>query len=585
MATSASNTRDSNYRPPHVRVVAHEHGISPGREDAREDAEEEQEWSDDSDSQGPSHRFRRGTSPFDSRTYDENFNEMQNRIVKRMRAQPTQDNSHTPDPEYGPGPYRRYSAASSNAPGGQAVPYGPYHRPENLVGPYPEQLYNTSPQYYPPHQQIIPPPPQFYPPTNVEIDNLRQEIEYMKTESRERERRRIEKEQAEESRKKKRQAELRQKRKQMEEKEALKMKYEAEMQKMQADYDKKLESAAKAAGHRDQPADLHRYSSDFLPSQPAAGHYGYGYANSAAPERHAPPNRWFGGQGPSTQYHNDQPSMDDLYSQLGGMKRCLYEQGRIIGTLLPHEQWTAGHLVDGEYHPPYGPVHPMLQPPYYPLAAGSNSYQPDYLQLIRQPRMRRGGPYGRGPSPSAAVFSGIEEPVEDVENRRNSYNFRRYADDGDGGDENLAPATVAAHYDEQHSAGNTSKKVRKRQPPLHRRPGASGNNNAMRAAPYGSKVAARRLDTEEEDGGIASGHSSDASDEVEECKHRPNPYAGRPDARFGREVFQARGGPSQPFDQFVYGGEDQTPRAMAPTPPLSVDEYFVVRPRLNRVRR
>lgn len=577
----ATITHKSNYRPPRVHVLVNGRSISPGREDTREDTEEESEWPDDFESQVSSQRCGRGTSPLDSHIYDENFDELQNHTFKKIRARPTQNNLATPDPGYSPGPYQRYSTASSNAPGGQAVPYGSYRRPENLFRSYPEQLYNFSPQYYPPPQQNIPLPSQFYPQTNLEIDSLWQELEDLKTENREREKRREEKEQAEESRRKRKQAKLRQKRKEMEEKDALKRKYEARIQEMKADHDKKIENVTKAAGHHDQPIDLHGSLGNFLPAYPAAGHSGYGYGYSAAPERQAHPNRWFGGQGSPTRYHDDYPSIDDLYSQLGGMKRCLYEQGRILGTLLPHEQWAAGPFADGEYHMP---VHPVSHPSYHAFAAGSNSYQPDYPQLTRRPRMRReGGFYVRGSSPFAAVFSGIEEPAEDV-GRRPGYGVREYVDDGDDNDGNLAPAAVAAHYDEHQPAGNTFRNVRRQQLPLHRRPRMSGKDNATRATRYSDRMGARRLDAGEDDG-IDSGHSSDVSDEVEECKHRPNPYVAKPDARFRREVFQARGGPPQPFDHFTDGTEYQTPRAIVPTPPLTADEDFVARPHPNRVRR
>ncbi|KAI0542104.1 hypothetical protein GGR58DRAFT_336108 [Xylaria digitata] len=607
-------THGHNYRPPHVGRVRIRHDISSGKEDA-EDADEEEEWSDDSDSQESSNPLRRRAPPFNSHSYDGNLDELQNRMVGRVKTQPTIDYSpYAPNPEYdryqsgdSARASRRHSNMSSSSPGGQTVPYGLSNTTANSFAPYSGQGYNPDPQYYySPHTPHIPPPPQFYPSAYPEVESIRQELEAMKMENREKERRRIEKQRAEENRKKKRKAEIQQKRKAKREEEAQKIAFEVKMQQIKADVDKRLESLSEAARHRDPTADLYGILSNFLPPHSAASHYGHGYGYHAqdkhahdmsmimrkldslgAPEQQAPPARWFEGQGPPVRYHHDRLLMDDLRNQVDDLKWRLHDYEKIISALLPHQQRSAGQFADGGYHLPYGPGNPTSRPP-YSLAASSSSNHPgppEPSRLLRRPRVRV--PRGRGSSPHTAVFSGVEEPTENEEIRRKNYNFRRYAnDDDDDNDysngENLTSTVVADLVDESRQVvQNTSRKVRKKQPPSHEKPKASENNNATRAATYGNhSVAAQRTDADGEEYNVDSGHWSDTSDE-EEYRHQSNIYVVKPDARFRREVFQAKDRHPQPFDQFTYGAEDNASRVLAPSPPLAADEDLEVRPRSN----
>ncbi|KAI1742691.1 hypothetical protein F4680DRAFT_24132 [Xylaria scruposa] len=590
-------THSGNYRPPHVSGVVNRPDISS----EKGYAEEEQEWSDDSDSQ-ESNLYPHRVSPLNSNRYDENFNELQNSMVKRVKTQPTTDYTpYTPNAEYGrydsTRASRGYSNTSSNSPSGQAVPYD-----GNPFMPYRGQQYNPSPQYYSPHPQNIPPPPQYYPSADPEVESIRKELEDMRMESREKEKRRLEEQRVEENRKKKKRAELKQKRKAKEKEQAQKLAFELKIQEVKADYERRLESELKAARPRDQTADLYDILSKVLPLQPAAGHYGHGYGcnaqdkqshdvsmimrkleSLAAPEWQAPPNRWFDGQGPSTRYHNDRPLIDDLRHQIDDMK---HHYRQLISTLLPQQRW-AGQLADGEYYPPYGPGHPMPQPPVSPWTS-SSSNQPDPPELIRLPRrVRAGGPRGRGPPYPTAFFSGFEEP-ENVASQQRNRNYRRYADDehdySDG--ENSASAAVAGRLvdENRQAAESNTRKVRKQQPlpqplPL-KKARASKNDNPTRVAVYDSNsMVARQIDSEKEEYGSDSDHSSDASDEVEALKHRSSRYVGKLDAQFRREEFQAKSHHPQPFDQFPYGAEDHAFSAPSPPPPPIANEDFEVLPR------
>ncbi|KAI0490232.1 hypothetical protein F4859DRAFT_457362 [Xylaria cf. heliscus] len=587
MQARSKVTQARNYRPPRVSVLGNRHDTQSEKEDADEDTkedieegvEEEDEWSDDDDSQESSNGFRRTTPTFYTHGYDENLNGLQNRLVRRFDTQPTPD--YTPDPDFYNGHRthdpatapQRHSNMSSNSPGGQAVPYGPYPSANPFL-PYQGQHYDPSPQYYPSPPRYIPPPPQFYP----EVESIRQELEDMKMESKERERR-IEKQQEEESRKKKKRVQLQKERKLKQQEEAQKMAFEAQMQQMKADFDKRLESVTKAARHRDQTADLHAILSHFLPPKSAADHHGRGHGYNAqdkqaydmsaimkrldslaATERQAHHAERFRGQGPSTRYHGDQPVMDDPYNQIDQMKRLLYDCNQIVSELLPNGEY---------YHPPHRPRYPTSPLRFSPAASSSSSYNharhPDLTN--RPPRKRRAGRAScREPYFPTAVFSEVEEPPEKVKPPKF---YWRYASDG----ENSASGAVAGHLvDENHqAAGDTSGKVRKQRQPSHKRPEASEHHNATRVAPYDRKsMAAQEMGAREEDDyDTDSGHSSDVSDEAEAeaCKHRPAPYAFRPDERFGREVPQARDRHAQPFDQFPYNAEDHVSSFRAPTPP------------------
>ncbi len=560
MLAKSPITRGDNYRSPSVRVVVDGHDTSE-----KEDAEEEEEWTDDSDLQESSNSFRHSAPPFNHHSYGGNFDGLQNRMVGRVKTRPTPDYSpYTHDPEYGrylsgdsARAFRRHSNMSYNSPGGQAVPYGGSYPNASSFAPCPRQQ-NPNPQYYPPHSQYIPPPPQFYPSADPEIARVRQELEDIKLENMEKERRGLEKKQAEENRRKKKRAELQQKRKAKQQEEAQKIAFEAKMQQMKADFDKRLENVSKAPGHHDQTADLYGILRNLLPPQPAPGHYGHDYGYNAqdkqahdmsvimrrldslaALERQAPPPRWYDGQGPSIRYRDDRPLADDLRIQIDDMKRHLYHYEQIINALLPRRQRSAGQLADGEYHPPDGP-HPTLRSLYSP-AASSSSNQPGHPRLIRQSRKARAG--GRRKN-----YSGREPPSSSS------------SDDDFSDGENLASAVVAGHIvDEHQQAANTSKKMRKRQPPSHEKPEASENNNATRDA--------TDADADGEEYGADSGHTSDASDELEAFKHRPNQYARKPDPRFRREALPSRGRHSQPSDQFPYSVEDHAPRVLAPSPP------------------
>ncbi|KAI0864914.1 hypothetical protein F4860DRAFT_383674 [Xylaria cubensis] len=594
MPARSTISHSSKYRRPRVRGVVNRPDVSSEKGDV------EEEWSDDSDSQ-ESNLYDHRASPFNSSSYDDNFNELQNSMVKRVKFQTPPDYApYTPNAEYG-----RYNSArasrgpsntSSNSPSGQAVPYEPYHPTANSFAPYRGQQYDPSPQYHSPYPQSIPLPPQSYPSADPEVENIRKELEDMKMQSREKERRRLEKQREEENRrKKKKKAELQQKRKAKEQEEAQKVAFELKIQEMKADYEKRLlEIELKAARPRDQTADLYDILSKFLALQPAAGHYGHGYGcnaqgkqahdisaimrrldSVAAPEWQAPPNRWFDGQGPFTRYHNDRHLIDDLRNQIDDLKQHNYNYKQIIGTLLPQQERWAGQLADGEYHQPHGPSHPMPQPPYPPWTS-SNSNQPDPPELMRLPRKAHaGGPCGQGPSYPTAFFSGVEEPVETVESQRRNRNFRRYA-----GDEDSASAAVASHFIDknQQTAENMPTKMPKQQPLPHEGPRANKSNIATRVATYNvNSLATRRIDHDEEEDGGDSDQSSDASDEVEERKHRPTLYVFKPDARFGREKFQARERHPQPFDQLTYSAEDHA--FLAPSPPLTANEDFEVLPR------
>ncbi|TRX95755.1 hypothetical protein FHL15_003309 [Xylaria flabelliformis] len=596
MPTGSTFSHSIKYRRPHVSGVVNRPDISS----ENGDVEEEQEWSDDSDSQ-ESNLYRHRASPLNSNSYDDNFNELQNSMVKRVKFQTPPDYApYTPGAEHG-----RYNSGrasrgppnmSSNSPSGQAVPYEPYHLTANSFAPYWGQQHNPGSQYHSPYPQSIPLPPQSYPSADPEVENIRNELEDMKIQSREKERRRLEKQREDENRrKKKKRVELQQKRKAKEQEEAQKVALELKIQEMKADYEKRLlEIELKAARPRDQTADLYDILSKLLALQPAAGHYGHGYECNAqgkqahdisaimrrldtvaAPEWQAPPNRWFDGQGPFTRYPNDRHLIDDLRNQIDDMKQHIYNYKQIIGTLLPQQGRWAGQLADGEYHQPYGPGHPMPQPP-YSLWTSSSSNQPEPPELIRLPRKAHaGGPRGQRPSYPTAFFSGVEEPVETVESQRRNRNFRRYA-----GDENSASAAVTRHSidENQQTAENMPTKVRKQQPLPREGPRANKINNATRVATYDiNSLATRRVDHDEEEDGGDSDQSSDASGEVEQCKHRPTLYVFKPDARFGREKFQARERHSQPFDEFAYSAEDHA--FLAPSPPLTPDEDFEMLPR------
>ncbi|KAK5632196.1 hypothetical protein RRF57_007910 [Xylaria bambusicola] len=578
-----------NYRPPHVRGVVNRQGISPGKEVT----EEEEEWSDDSDyyeeSSDPS---RHRVSHSNSQSY-EDFDALQKRMVGRVKTQPALE--YAPDTH--DGGYDRYWSndttrasrrqpnMSSNSPGGQTVPYGPSFTTNPFVH-YPGQQHNSGPQYYPSRTQYIPPPPQAYPSAYPEIESIRQELEDMKMENREKEMRRISaKRRVEENRKKKKRAETERRRKAREQEEAEKTN-ELKIQQMKAEYDRKLESLSAAAKQRDQMADLHSILSKILPPQ-AAGQFGHGcgpgcghnsqdkqahdlsmimrrFDSLAASERQTPPMRWYDAQGAPIRYYNDRHLIDDLRDQVNDLRQDLY---KIVSAMHPRQQRPVNQFADEEYYSLHGPL--SSQPP-YPLDGAP--------QLGLSRKTRGGGPRARGRPSSPAVFSGVEEPEppQTVERRRgNNYPKCEEVDDDYLDGKDLPPAAMAGNSIDgnQKTAENSSRKRILRPVPREKLE-ARENRDAARVNPFNSnRTAVRRTDDEEY--GVDTDHSFDASDEmdelVEECKHRPYLYHVKPDAQFGREVFAARDHPQEPYDD--------PPRFLPSTSPLTANEDFEVRPR------
>ncbi|KAI1367597.1 hypothetical protein F5Y08DRAFT_49329 [Xylaria arbuscula] len=561
----APNTH--KYRPPHVRVVVERQDVSPGQEAA----EEEEEWSDDSEyyeeSSDPS---RHRVSHSNSQSY-EDFDALQKRMVGRVKTQPALEYaSGTHDGGYDrywprdtARASRRQPKMASNSPGGQTVPYGPSFSGNPFV-PYSGHQHNPGPQYYPSHTQYIPPPPQAYGSGYPEVEIIRQELEDMKMENREKERRRmLAKRRAEENRKRKKRVETERRRKAREQEETEKAN-ELKIQQMKAEFDTKLESFSAAAKQRDQTIDLHSIINKFLPPQ-GVGQFGHGCGpgcghnaqekqahdistimrrldSLAASERQTPPMRWYDAQGPPMRNYNDRQLIDELRDQVNYLRHDIYQ---IMSAMHPRQQRPVNRFADGEDYPLHGPL--SSQPPHSLDGAPQ-------LRLSR--KTHGGGSRARVRPTSPAVFSGVEEPepTPTVERRRgNNYPKCEEVEDDDYPDaKNLPPAAVAGiSVDASQRATENSSRKRILRPAPREKIEARGNRNAARVDLLNSNRMAIR-GTDDEQYGEDTDHSFDASDEtdeiVEECKHRPYRYHVKPKAQFRREVFLARDHPQEPYD-------------------------------------
>ncbi|KAI0401114.1 hypothetical protein F4802DRAFT_581928 [Xylaria palmicola] len=526
------NSHSHNYQRPHV------------------EAEEEEEWPDDSSEDSYDE-----TIHTDSSVIGHGSTKSQNHMVRRPQFQPVPDFPH-----HTTEPLRRYESGNSaraprtylsmptTSPGGQAVPYDGRSRPiPTSHAQYPGQPSNLSPQYYPPH---------LYPGEDPKVESIRQKLEDMEMRSQENERMRIRNKIAEEKRKKRKRAEWQQKQKAKKQQAAQKLEFEAKLQQMKADFDKRLESASAGARHRDLTAELHNISGNFLPPQPASGYRGHVYGYDAqdkqahdlsvimrrldslvAPERSAPPFGWFDIQRPSAQYHNDRAMIDNLYSQIEDIQRRLHYYERTMSALSARQQ-SAGQLDGREYY---------------------STYKHETPWMTRPPgEMRTGASRGRRQA-SPPQFSGIEEPDEDVESPQKNSRYREYACDS----EDSASAVVSGRPSDENQqvAKKRPKKARKQQPLFNEKPEEIEYSNVTRVGTHHDTIAARRNDANEVGYDVNLGHSSDASEEMEEYEHRRRQYVMKPDPRFGREVVKGRERHPQSSNQYPHSTEDHASRA------------------------